>query len=143
MSSNDGPHPQKGSFHGRRPPLSLSRYKVFSPKGCVAARGTSQFRRVCSRYRVFDRKRCVAVGKAVQCPGICSRYKVFSSKGCIAAWGTSQFRRVCSRYRFFDRKRCVAGRTRRVKRIGIGRENIREEEKKRKRRRRGRRGMKR
>ena len=133
MSSNDGPHPQKGSFHGRHPPLSLSRYKVFSPKGCVAARGTSQFRRVCSRYRFFDRKRCVAVGKAVQCPGICSRYKVFSSKGCIAAWGTSQFRRVCSRYRFFDRKRCVAGRTRRVKRIGIGRENIREEEKKRRR----------
>ena len=34
----------------------------------------------------------------------------------------------------FDRKRCVAGRTRRVKRIGIGRENIREEEKKRKKR---------
>ena len=108
MSSNDGPHPQKGSFHGRHPPLSLLRHKVFSSKGCVAARGTSIFRRVCSRYRGFDRKRRVAEGKAAQCPGICSRYRVFSSKGGVAAWGKSQFRRVCSRYRVFDRKRCVA-----------------------------------
>ena len=144
MPSNDGPHPQKGSFHGRHPPLSLSRHKVFSSKGGVAARGTSQFRKTCSRYRVFDRKRCVAEGKATQCPEICSRHKVFSSKGCVAARGTSQFRRVCSRYRVFDRKRCVAegkaaqgvktcsryrvfsskgcvaGRTRRVRKIGRG-----------------------
>ena len=109
------------------PPPSLSRHRVFSRKGCVAARGTSQFRRVCSRYRVFDRKRCVAEGKAAQGAKICSRYRVFSSKGCVAARGTSQFRKFCSRYRVFDRKRCVAGRARRVRRIG--RENIREEEK--------------
>jgi hypothetical protein len=106
MSSNDGHHPQKGSFHGRRPPLSLSRHKVFSSKGCVATSGTLQFRRACSRYRVLARKRCVAEGKAAQCPEICSRYRVLSQKG------------------------YVAGRTRRVNRIGIGRENIREEEKK-------------
>ena len=42
------------------PPPSLSRHRVFSRKGCVAARGASQFRKFCSRYRVFDRKRCVA-----------------------------------------------------------------------------------
>jgi hypothetical protein len=37
MSSNDGHHPQKSSFHGQhRSPLS--RYRVFSSKGCIAGR---------------------------------------------------------------------------------------------------------
>ena len=60
MSSNDSPHPQKGSFHGRR----------HSPL---------------SRYRVFGQKRCVTEGKAAQGAKIRSRYRVFSSKGCVAA----------------------------------------------------------
>lgn len=99
------------------PPLSLSRHKVFSRKGCVAARGTSQFRRVCSRYRVFDRKRCVAGRESCPMSGNLFAIQGFRPKKvCHGRKSSSRCENLFA-IQTLGVKRACRGRTRRVRRV--------------------------